>query len=164
MSPAGLFALVVTRRFPRDVQAFGRKYAAFDGALRAFCRFRVAASPSDPFNGKDGRMAGPLTRLRRCHLVHGKAIVLYAIIGQTVRLIAVLEHDGIEGRAAHEVAAYVRSLGEGDFEPALISIEDSEAVAGARCRAPSRHAFRPLAPRCLPGATLACGGCGSYAG
>ncbi len=88
----GLFTLVATRRFLREADAFGRKYAGFEAGLRAFCRFRATASPWEAFNGKDGRMGGPLSYLRRCHLVHGKALVLYAIVGQTVRLIPVAEH------------------------------------------------------------------------
>lgn len=126
--PAGAFALAATRRFLREAEAFRRKYPAFGEAMRAFCRFRVEAGPSEAFGAKDGRMAGALSHLRRCHLVHGKAVVIYATAGQVVRLISLVEHDGIEGRAVPEIAAYVRALGDGDFEPAASLLDDPEVV------------------------------------
>lgn len=127
-TPAGAFALVATRRFSREVEAFRRKYPAFGPALRAFGRFRAEAVPTEPFNTKDGRMAGSLSHLRRCHLVHGKAVVIYAIVGRVVRLIAAGDHDLVEGRAVAEVAAYARALGAGDFEPAMDLLDDPELV------------------------------------
>lgn len=129
-APIGTFALVATRRFLREAEAFRRKYnPAFDGSLRAFCRFRAEAAPTEPFNTKDGRMGGALSHLRRCHLVHGKAVAIYATAGRVVRLIALVEHDGLEGRAVPEIAAYVRALGTGDFEPAAALFDDPEVAA-----------------------------------
>lgn len=128
-APATAFALVATRRFLREAEAFRRKYDVFGEALGAFCRFRVGVPSNEPFNTKDGRMAGTLSHLRRCHLVHGKAVVIYATAGRVVRLISLVEHDGIEGRAIPEMAAYVRALGADDFEPAMDLLDDPEVVA-----------------------------------
>ena len=68
-----------------------------------------------------------------------------------------------EGRAVHELAAYARSLGDSDFVPALILLEDAEVAAGARCRAPPPQIVLPCAPRRPSGSTPACGRLGSYA-
>ena len=112
-----ILSLVATRRFMRDEQSFSRKYPAFKDLLRDFCEFKTKSSRSESFNVKDGRLTAGMKRLSRCHLIHGKAVLVYAFADATIQLITVTDHDGIEGKSAMDIVNYFRGLSESDFEP-----------------------------------------------
>lgn len=142
-APTAPRAVLATRRFLRERRAFTAKYPAFDAALRGFVRFRAAATTGEPYDAKDGRMSGSLPGYRRWHAVHGKAVVLYDIAGDAVRLLAVVEHDALD-RPAAAVAlrdAFAAS-GADDFTPAPLLLADAETEAAFEALRDEAHTLR----------------------
>lgn len=92
-------ARIVTssKRFSKDYENFCQKYSHVAKTLRDFIRFRLTARPDQPFNTKDSRLQSGVN-CSRCHLVLGKAILLYRIQKSEIQLLAITEHDGIEYR------------------------------------------------------------------
>src|SRR5690242_18642816 len=86
--------VVASRRFQREYPQFLRKYTDLETNFRDFLVFRADARPDQSFNSKDGRLSG--TKFHRCHLVHGKAILVYQLHGSEIRLIALDDHNMVE--------------------------------------------------------------------
>lgn len=109
--------VMATQRFIKDKEDFERKYVDFDSNLDEFLQFRLKARPDEPYGSKDSRLqGGNFKGLRRCHIVHGKALVLYELVGNEIRLIAVGPHDMVEGGAgAASLGTYARSLTADDY-------------------------------------------------
>lgn len=114
--------IVATQRFFREYPKFAKKYTNFRNNLRDFLLFRQSAGPTQQFNSKDTMLTGPSWKglhVRHCHLVHGKAMVLYQLgrieAGDTLNMLTIEEHDGVEGRNVARLIHYVQSLSPEDF-------------------------------------------------
>jgi hypothetical protein len=105
--------VLASRRFQKDYLSFLRKYTDLEGNFREFLAWRQSHRPDESFGAKDGRMAG--SKFSRCHLVHGKAVVIYQLYGSEIRLIAIDEHNAVEGGTNRQVLDYSRSLNAEDY-------------------------------------------------
>jgi mRNA-degrading endonuclease YafQ of YafQ-DinJ toxin-antitoxin module len=126
--------VVATQRFFKEYPKFAKKYTSFKNNLKDFLLFRETARVEEPYGNKDAKLAGNIWRdsrlnLRRVHLIHGKAIVIYGITNE-IRLVMIGEHDDIEGTAVNKLVAYARSLTPEDY--AIFEIPDDEPEAPAQ--------------------------------
>ncbi len=105
-----------TDRFETDFSDFTKKYTAFTEKFRDFLKFRRTARPDQPYNIKDAPLAHNLRLFRRCHIIHGKGIVIYQIASGEVRLAAIVEHNAVEGaQEGRQLGSYLQSLRETDY-------------------------------------------------
>ena len=81
--------------------------------LRDFLEYRATHRPDEAFGPKDGRMPG--SKFRRCHLVHGKAILIYQLHGSEIRLVTIDEHNAVEGSTNRLMLSYIKSLQPDDY-------------------------------------------------
>lgn len=102
-----------SRRFPKDYLEFLDKYADLDEKLREFLDFRQSHLPLESFGAMDGRVTVN-TKLRRCHLVHGKAILIYQLYGSEIRLIALADHNVLE-HSLKLIINYHKSIQPDDY-------------------------------------------------
>jgi mRNA-degrading endonuclease YafQ of YafQ-DinJ toxin-antitoxin module len=110
--------MITKRRFVKDYGEFSRKYSNLKDALLNFVRFRLNSRPDQPYNNKDSPMA-TAPGFRRCHLVHGKAILIYRIEGNELQLCAIVEHNSVEtGRELTVLGDYLEKLSPENFEHA----------------------------------------------
>lgn len=100
--------VLASRQFQRQYPAFRQKYTDLERHFRNFLGFRQNHRPDEPFNSSDGRIGG--TKCNLCHLIHGKAIVMYQLFGTEIRLIALGDMD-----ESAKARSYARSLGREDF-------------------------------------------------
>ena len=107
--------VMASRRFQKDFLEFRKKYDDLDQTLREFLDFRVSHRPDEAFGLKDGRMSEPASKFRRCHLVHGKAILIYQLHGSEIRLVTIEEHNAVEGGTNRQMANYAKSLQPDDY-------------------------------------------------
>lgn len=114
--------IVATQRFIRDYPKFAKKYTNFRNNLRDFLTFRQSAGPTEQFNSKDTMLTGPSWKglhVRHCHLVHGKAMVIYQLgriqASDSLKMLSIEEHDGVEGKNVARLIQYVQSLSPEDF-------------------------------------------------
>lgn len=105
--------IVASRRFQRDYQSYLRKYGDLESIFREFLDFRVTARPDQSFSSKDGRMVD--SKFRRCHLVHGKAILIYQLYASELRLVAIEEHNAFENGSHAPIRRYAKSLVPSDY-------------------------------------------------
>lgn len=119
---------VATTRFISNFQSFSHKYRDLEPKMRDFMEFRRMARPDQPYNAKDNQMVNDSVRgLRRCHLVHGKALILYFITRNEIQLLDVVEHNEIEGRNMIAMSRYIVSLTPQSFKP--FSLPDQTSVS-----------------------------------
>jgi hypothetical protein len=111
--------IVATTRFFKEYPKFVKKYSAFNANLRDFLLFRQSAPREQLYNSKDGMMTGPNWKgipTRRCHIVHGKAIVLYQLT-DAVKLLIIGEHDDLEGGSTiSSLQRYIATLSPNDYD------------------------------------------------
>lgn len=109
--------VVASRRFERDYLDFQRKYSDLETNLREFILFRREHRlPNDRFGQKDGPLQG--TRCRYCHLIHGKAILIYQLGENHLRLVSMEEHKVIEtGSGRSRMRQYAQTLTSADYQP-----------------------------------------------
>ena len=105
--------VLATRRFQREYPRFLRKYTDLKPNFRNFLSFRATARPDQSFNAKDSRV--PKTKLWHCHLIHGKAILIYQLHGAELRLISINDHNAIESGSSTTVRDYARRLTRDDY-------------------------------------------------
>lgn len=101
--------VVAPSQFFSEIAAFAHKYPDLEAKLERFIQFRRAARPDQPFNDKDS----PLTHMqgyRRCHLIYGKAILIYAIERDRLILLRMVEHDALEGAGKTQLRRYLMSV------------------------------------------------------
>ena len=109
--------VMASRRFPKEYTEFLKKYDDLKDSLRDFLTFRQTHLPNESFGSKDARLTSPASansKLRRYHVVHGRAILIYQLYGSEIRLIAMLEHDEFDS-ASKGVINYHRSLQPDDY-------------------------------------------------
>jgi len=105
--------VLASRGFQKSYPQFLHKYADdLSRTFRKFLAFRATARPDQAFSQKDSRISG--YKFRRCHLVHGKAILLYHLYGSELRLIALDEHNMIEN-GGQSLLRYAKSLTAEDY-------------------------------------------------
>ena len=105
--------VLASRRFQKDYPDFLRKYSDLEPTFREFLQFRAEHRPDESFGSKDSRMTG--SKFHRCHLIHGKAIVIYQLHGREIRLVAMEEHNAVEGGSNRPMRRYADSLGQEDY-------------------------------------------------
>lgn len=105
--------VLASRRFQKDYPDFLRKYTDLEPTFREFLQFRADHRPDEPFGSKDSRMTG--SKFHRCHLIHGKAIVIYQLHGREIRLVAMEEHNAVEGGTNRPIRRYADSLTQEDY-------------------------------------------------
>ena len=105
--------IMASRRFPKDYVEFLAKYSELEQNLRDFLDFRQTHLPNESYGSIDGRLS-MADKLRRCHLMHGKAILIYQLHGSEIRLITVSDHNVLENNAK-TIINYHRSLQTDDF-------------------------------------------------
>lgn len=119
-APQQRVVMITKKRFVKDYSDFSRKYSNLKDALLSFVKFRLVSRPDQPFNPKDSPMSSPLARgFRRCHLVHGKAILIYRIEGNELQLCAIVEHNSVEnGKDLVTLGNFLEKLTPENFEHA----------------------------------------------
>lgn len=100
--------VLASRQFQKQYPTFREKYTDLERHFRDFLGFRQSHRPDEQFNANDDRLSG--TKCNLCHLIHGKAIILYQLFGTEIRLIAMGDMD--ESAKARN---YARSLGREHF-------------------------------------------------
>lgn len=126
--------IVATPRFFKEYPKFVKKYKSFRSNLRDFLLFRQDARVDQPYNSKDATLTGSIWRgqglnLRRVHLIHGKALVIYNIAAHEIRLVIIGEHDDIEGSSINRLVTYAKTLSPEDFSKFPIPAENVAAPA-----------------------------------
>lgn len=125
-----------TARFRKNHALFLRKYASIAKSLSDFLEFRDTARPDMPFGPKDSPMQ-TTPGFRRLHLVAGKAILIYALVGSDIRLADIVEHNSIEhGAALMQLRRWALGLADADFtviEPAVPDALVPAQVQAIRC-------------------------------
>lgn len=108
--------IVATKRFLKNAPDFLRGYPGLDKTLKEFVDFK-AMNPLADWGRKDAVFTGgqQVGHLRHVHLVHGKVIVLYEIVGGELRLYDMVSHKGIDKQEMGRFGDYHRHLGDGDF-------------------------------------------------
>lgn len=116
-----LAGVVASKRFPKDYLVFQRKYADLETNLREFLIFRREhRRPDETFGQKDGPLAG--TKCRYCHLIHGRAILIYQLGDNHLRLISMEEHKVVEtGSGRSRIRQYASAITPTDFLPFSIN-------------------------------------------
>lgn len=106
--------ILVTKKFKRNYEKFKLKYKNFDDILSKFVEFKLK-NPLSIYNPKDSSMT-TAHGFRRCHLVHGKAILIYRIADDNLELCDIVEHNSIEsGRDLVNLADYLKSISSTDL-------------------------------------------------
>jgi hypothetical protein len=105
--------ILASKRFRNQYPTYLKKYGDLETNFRDFLEFRCTHRPDEPFGTKDSRMTG--TKFHRCHLIHGKAIVIYQPHGREIRLVAIEEHNAVEGGTNRQVRRYADSLTQDDY-------------------------------------------------
>jgi hypothetical protein len=113
-------SVVATTPFISEYTAFAHKYPGLEAKLIQFLQFRQTARPDQPFNDKDSPMTD-MGGVRRCHLVHGKAILIYRVSRDEIALLRLVEHDAYEGRGNNQLKRYVASLSANSLQPFSVS-------------------------------------------
>ena len=108
--------IVATDRFNSDYREFAHKYKDLQSKLEDFLQYRKTSRPDQPFNTKDSPMMA-VNGVRRCHLVHGRALLLYVITDDEIRLIDIVDHGEIDGKASVAINRYVNNLTLNSFKP-----------------------------------------------
>ena len=105
--------VLASKRFQRAYPEFLYKYHGLERTFRDFLTFRAKTRPDESFNAKDGRIGG--TKFWRCHLVHGKAILIYQLVGSELRLVDLDDHNIVESGSNHIMRTYAKSLTPEDY-------------------------------------------------
>lgn len=115
--------VLATTRFEKNYSAFTGKYSNVAGTLTDFLEFRNTARPDQSYGPKDSPMT-TIPGYRRFHLVLGKAILIYAIVGDEIRLADIVEHNLIEaGRGLATLGKYINALDTEDFHEIIAPVE-----------------------------------------
>lgn len=106
-----------TKRFVKDFKDFIGKYSKFGESFSSFLSSKTREMANTKFNQKDSPLVGTLSGYWKCHLIHGKAIIIYKNEPTVIKLYAVVEHNDIEGnsKSMTALADYLNSLGSNDF-------------------------------------------------
>ena len=103
-------------RFLKDIE----KEKRYPGVLKQLEKFLKHYETSNAlFNAKDGPLTPliPVTPpIRRCHLRVGKIILVYQLTSDAIRLLAIGEHDIIEGKQRDVLFNYAAGLKDTDFQ------------------------------------------------
>lgn len=123
-SPAGTqtpVTILVTRRFERSNEDYKRDVPAYGPALHKFLTHKTT-SPRTAYNNSDKMFVsgGPLRGISHCHLIQGRVVLIYAMVGNELRLYEVGPHRGYDtpssgGRMADFIAG--ASLEPIEFDP-----------------------------------------------
>lgn len=89
--------VVATPRLIQDLAGFCSKNPTIAGKLERFVAFRRLARADQPFSNKDEPFQAA-KGFRRCHLIHGRAILFYQLTSTELRLAALVDHDAMEGQ------------------------------------------------------------------
>jgi mRNA-degrading endonuclease YafQ of YafQ-DinJ toxin-antitoxin module len=109
--------VLVTSRFKKDFSVFVQKYPHIISVMNDFLKFRNHARSDEPFSSKDSPMT-TANGFRRLHLVMGKAILIYSLANNQIKLAAIVEHNAVEhGRMLHQMAKWLESLSDEDYQP-----------------------------------------------
>lgn len=105
-----------TPRFLKDIE----KEKRYPGVLKQLEKFlKHYETSNNLFNTKDGPLSRPESitpPVRRCHLRLGKIILVYQLTSTAIRLLAIGEHDIIEGKDKDTLIFYVARLTDTDFQ------------------------------------------------
>lgn len=97
-----------TERFQDHLETYIRSDPSLINLLKEFIS---AKSLGIQFGKKDSVLgSGPLSGIGRCHLIHGKVIVVYQLKATDLFLYDINEHTAIEGKAARDLARYIQSI------------------------------------------------------
>lgn len=115
---------VASPLFIQNFQFFARGYPVVEKRTKEFVDFKVK-NPREKFGSKDLRFATgtPLSPYQHVHIVHGKVIIIYNIVGDELRLLDMVEHRSLDGRTAGKTAERISDI---DTQP--IDLGDGETI------------------------------------
>ena len=105
--------VLASKRFQRAYPEFLLKYHSLETNFKEFLAFRAKTRPDESFNQKDSRISG--TKFWRCHLIHGKAILIYQLVGSELRLVDLDDHKIVDGGTNYNMRNYAKSLTAEDY-------------------------------------------------
>jgi len=96
-------------RFQDHLEKYLKSDPNLIGLLKDFISAKIMGIP---FGKKDGVLSSnsPLAGISRCHLIHGKVIVIYQLKNNELFLYDINEHTAIEGNAARDLARYIQTI------------------------------------------------------
>jgi mRNA-degrading endonuclease YafQ of YafQ-DinJ toxin-antitoxin module len=102
--------LSATERFRDTFKSFRQTYASIDKTLRDFIEFRLTHRSDEVYSAKDTPFTGgELRGFRHIHLVHGRAILIYQITLEELRLCLVMDHSYSSKGGQSSLSSYLHS-------------------------------------------------------
>lgn len=112
--------LFATKRFGKDYNVFVKTFPDFKRNFEEFVLYKNDHNdPTILFGQKDGRMTAPgYKSFWRCHIIYGKAIVIYQPVDDELRLMCVTDHLALDntGAGATKLRNYLLSIGDEDYQ------------------------------------------------
>jgi mRNA-degrading endonuclease YafQ of YafQ-DinJ toxin-antitoxin module len=131
--------IVATNRFEKELS----QHRDITDRLNDFLKFRLTASPTESFSKKDYPYSGPLAGYRHVHLIYGKIILTYQLVGGQIRLCCLTSHKEVDAKEI--LARWLNSLKISDYHPFAIPEEVPQESFSVQERAEIIALFYELA-------------------